>query len=81
MTADDHCHEDMGDEPCGKPPVGYRLDMGEGQGQPYPVCRTHLREPYWLTARFERAQLAAARSALAAFREVRAEQIEREGHR
>lgn len=67
---DDHCHEDMGDDPCGKPPVGYRLDVTEGDA-PYPVCRTHLRPPYWLTARFERAQLAAARNALAACREVR----------
>lgn len=67
---DDHCHEDMGDEPCGKPPVGYRLDETEG-GAPYPVCRKHLRPPYWLTARFERGQLAAARLALAACREVR----------
>ena len=66
---DDHCHEDMGDEPCGRPPVGYRLDEGEGQGMPYPVCKRHLRPPYWLDAR---AQLTAARLALAACRDAAA---------
>lgn len=65
--ADDHCHEDMGDEPCGRPPVGYRIDVTENS--PYPVCRTHLRAPYWLTARFE---LSSTRNALAAVREVNA---------
>jgi hypothetical protein len=66
---DDHCHEDMGSDPsCGKPPVGYRLDPEFGD--PYPVCRRHLREPYWLEAR---SRLRAARLALAACADAREE--------
>ena len=40
----DHCHEDMGDDPCGKKVAGYRYDAEHGE--PYPVCAEHLRPPF-----------------------------------